>query len=168
MEGPSLLRNEHEPWPRKSKASADDAPADTDWSDFAELVFERGGCLGTCPVYWIVVLRDGTVHWHGEYFVQVEGERSWKISPARIERLREHLRASEFGSHEMGYGGMTDAPSSTTTVTTVGGMQREAYFYHGQLLRDPEQVASFNRLKAMERGIDRIVGTGPYVGKRKW
>lgn len=47
---------------------------------FEYIKLRRTMCYGTCPVYSVVVDKEGDVNYNGEMFVYKNGEHNWKIS----------------------------------------------------------------------------------------
>lgn len=46
----------------------------------ATITLERAGCIDSCPVYTLVIHRDGAVQYDGKLYVHEKGARSAKIS----------------------------------------------------------------------------------------
>lgn len=63
-----------------------------------KLVFSRGMCYGTCPVYDVNVFEDGRVEWLGEHFVDVTGPAVWSIPISRVIEIEKALHNANFQS----------------------------------------------------------------------
>jgi hypothetical protein len=48
------------------------------------IVLQRGECLGTCPAYRVEIRGDGTGTFHGEGYVLVHGDHSFRVPPETV------------------------------------------------------------------------------------
>lgn len=126
---------------------------------FSKLEFKRHMCFGACPVYSIVVTSDGKVDWYGEDFVDEIGERTWLISKQRVKSLGEALDKAHFNNLRKAYDSYekTDMAGCTVTVELENGWRKSVYHYEGDSNAPDELIK-------LEKDIDRLVGTKPYVG----
>lgn len=60
---------------------------------------ERTMCYGNCPVYNVVVDKEGNVKYQGEMFVYKSGEYQWKISNKKVKQLRDLIENFGFESY---------------------------------------------------------------------
>src|SRR6185295_10207120 len=99
------------------------------------ITLEKGMCYGECPVYQIRITGDGRVSYHGEMFVEAEGNRTRKIPPAEVRNLIAAFEKSGYFSiGDFTYGNcqrdrcskgyMHDSPSVTTSITIWGKTHR--------------------------------------------
>jgi hypothetical protein len=85
----------------------------------ALLTLSRSMCYGSCPVYDLVVFRDGWVEYDGRDFVRVLGRQRYRISRAQVDALAVAIERSHFDGFRPAYPcGWTDNP---TTVLCVAG-----------------------------------------------
>ncbi len=89
------------------------------------------------------------------------GQRSWRISEGDFARLQRTLRHTKFEEFRDRYSEAlaTDMASCTLTAQYDDGSIKTVYHYFGARFAP----ASLERL---EKRIDSIVGTAPYVGER--
>lgn len=91
-------------------------------SDFVEL--QRGGCLGSCPVYSLRIQANGEVTWKGDYWVNTEGAASETVSSRRAKALIEEFRTPAIWSLCHCYSQMvTERPAYQTTIS-IGGTRK--------------------------------------------
>lgn len=117
-----------------------------------------GGALGG-PVYFLTIYGNGTVMYHGETFVAVNGTHIRQISIEDVQKIRDAFYNSGFFYMNDVYDCdqnssrdcVTDAPSSLTSITERGET-KSVYVYHGYL-REPE------RLFWLESTIEDLAGT---------
>jgi hypothetical protein len=107
-----------------STVSAQNAESD------AVITLERTACFGTCPVYTISILEDGTVLYEGERFVTVTGEQTGEIAPETVAAMVAAFEdAGYFGwneAYEMQR--VSDLPTVITSVKSANGTQRIARY----------------------------------------
>lgn len=129
-------------------------------SKFKTIKLERTACYGSCPIYQVEILSDGSVHYLGEGFVEQIGQHSWIIDAAAIEALNEAISKYEYFSMKAKEPTevMTCSPSCITSILLEDGTHREIDNYHG--------ADSFpKKLYKLENKIDEIIGIEKYVGK---
>lgn len=109
---------------------------------------ERGPCEGTCPIYRVVLRRDGTATWFGERFVDPVGERAGTFDPAKVVRLQDFIVASGFFTWDRRYDplGTCGAFQQITVRTSEGTWAVE------QDGTNPEP----RRFMSIVRRVDRI------------
>ena len=123
------------------------------------LRLERTICFGTCPVYQVTILGDGTVKYMGTQFVGVEGGREDKVRLEDVARLlNEFLRVRFFDAADTYDGGemvelrdgryvllgmdVTDLPSQILTLQLGARKKRVVlrYNYPSELGKLPNLV----------------------------
>lgn len=114
--------------------------------EIRKLTLRREPCYGTCPVYEVTLLADGTVTWVGEIFVDSVGPASWTIPIDRVLQIQEALRRAGFRSLADSYTGydMTDAPSCNIMVEFADGTSKAVAHYHGDF--SGSRTANLGRL----------------------
>jgi hypothetical protein len=115
-------------------------------------------CYGTCPGYIVEVDRDGRVFYEGRIHVSTCGKAEARLDATALAALREAIagaRLAEMPEHCCDCMDWTD--DATVLVTAAGeDGARTIADYHGC-------KATPDRLRALERQIDEIVGTKRWV-----
>ncbi len=120
-----------------------------------EITLKRGACFGICPVYSVKMKGDGTVAYHGERFVLVDGDHSFQVDPKRIACLVEQFRKADFWSLRPEYlANITDSPFYSLTVT-ISGQTKVVVDYVG-------------RAAGMPPVVTRLEGAVDAVGGLRW
>ena len=89
-------------------------------SDFSVSLM-RSVCLGSCPVYSLMVFADGSVLYDGMKFVPIEGHRRASISASEVAELYRTVIDDDFFELEDDYAGIIlDAPFTTISITLNG------------------------------------------------
>jgi hypothetical protein len=125
---------------------------------FEYITLERTACYGTCPVYKVVINKNGDVDYEGIAFVAIEGKRKWTLKPKKIEQLVKLIKEFDFKNFQYNPKGpcCTDLPFCITTVKFLDGTVKEIDHYLGY----PEFRDS---LEKFEDNIDRIIGSKKYT-----
>lgn len=134
-------------------------------SDSAVVTLERGPCFGTCPVYSLTILGNGTVRFVGRRYTAHDGEATAEIPAARVDSLLAELRqggyfgfAEEYVSGSPACGRYaTDSPSVVTSVS-AGGERRTIRHDYG-CSDAPRELAR------LERRIDEVAGSARWTGR---
>jgi hypothetical protein len=86
------------------------------------ITIERTACFGTCPVYTVTILEDGTVQYSGGDFVEVIGEQTSQIEPEIVEQMVAAFEAAGYFEWDAAYDTqtVTDLPTVITSVTRDG------------------------------------------------
>jgi hypothetical protein len=92
----------------------------------AVITLERTACFGTCPVYTITILEDGTVLYNGERFVTVTGEQTSEIAPETVAAMVAAFEDAGYFGWDEAYQTQTvsDLPTVITSVTRDGVTHR--------------------------------------------
>ena len=129
------------------------------------ITLERGPCFGTCPVYRVSLLGNGTVQFEGMRFVNRVGADTSRVAPEAVDRLVRSLDAGGFFALADAYVSdapacglyHTDAPTVTISVQAPG---RTKSVRHDHGCRDaPDQLTSLEHL------IDSVAGTARWTGR---
>lgn len=116
------------------------------WSD-VEIVLERTACYGTCPIYTVSILGNGTVTYRGEQFVKTVGIQKYDIPAGDVEELVALIYQKNFFALRDRYEvGATDMPTVITTVR-VGDEIKSVENYGG---------AGPAQLREIEQKIDEL------------
>jgi hypothetical protein len=124
------------------------------------ITLERTACHGTCPVYTVAILEDGTVLYNGQDFVDIKGEQTSSIAP---ETLAQMLKAFE----DIGYFDWNAAYDSQTvsdlaTVTTSAMHDGEMH----TITRYAGDHTAPLALPFLELWIDEMVNTALWTGRQ--
>ncbi|MEZ4380111.1 MAG: DUF6438 domain-containing protein [Nannocystaceae bacterium] len=122
------------------------------------LLFERRGCYGFCPAYWLRVAEDGGILYYGEHFVAAVGPRRGQLDPAALAELRAAVDAAGFADLEARYTRPRYRDLPVIVTTYRGGDAAKSVVHH---LGDVTAPAA---LLELEEAIDRIVGSEAWVG----
>lgn len=127
--------------------------------EFERIVLFRGPCLGSCPVYEVVIHGDGKVSYRGEHFVEKKGRHSWQLDQKAIQSLKRAVyRFRYFEMEPSEYYTYISCVSSTfTSVLLRDGTYRE-------ISNSKDGYTYPDRLDRFENRIDEIIGVDRYVG----
>jgi hypothetical protein len=114
-------------------------------ADVSEIGIERTPCYGTCPVYILILKRDGTFHYRGVLHVKHKGDFKGSIPKEKFEHLAKMMIDSGFMSLDDHYTRpVTDNPT-VYTMGVIGGYKKIILDYAAegpQKLRDLESAIS--------------------------
>ncbi|MEK3723680.1 DUF6438 domain-containing protein [Paenibacillus sp. FSL H8-0034] len=124
---------------------------------FKSISLERTVCLGSCPIYKVVLFADGTVFWEGEAFVHCLGNHEWMISTNSVESIQQLLDRFDFRSFTYEpVLWMEDLPSC---MITVEYMDDEII-----VLDHPYGITEVDKhITTFEKALEYLIGTAPYV-----
>ena len=151
--------------PHDAGATDGDDSARTGASDFS-VRFERTACLGTCPMYTVVVDAHGKVRFASRLYSQaagrfVDGCATQEIGDKGVRALKEAIAKNAYFSLRNEYlGGPTDAPWVNTQVT-LDGKTKEVRHYGAAPVLGKEH----DRLFTFEDDVDRITGAADLAKK---
>jgi ankyrin repeat protein len=121
------------------------------------MTLSRTACLGTCPAYRVEIRGDGTVLYHGESFVVVEGDHRDHISEAQVEEIVEAFRNADYFSLKDEYKYLvTDNPTFTTSFE-ADHLKKAVTDYVGPAAGMPQAASN------LELAIDRVADTAKWV-----
>jgi len=143
-----------------------------------EVTLERTQCFGTCPSYTVTIRADRTVMWNGDAYVTEVGARSSQVTHHDLAELdRAITRAHFFELDDNGHvprepacvrtGNSTSCSFSSFTlcsdtshaIITVRRGQRVHKVDDSHCSDTPAALIE------LEDAIDRIAGTGPWIGR---
>tara|TARA_Y100000310_G_C20468874_1_gene709003 strand:+ start:203 stop:694 length:492 start_codon:yes stop_codon:yes gene_type:complete len=122
-----------------------------------EITLERTACFGSCPVYKLRILGDGSVNYEGEKFVEVVGTRTIKIGESKVKELVDAFYKADYFSLKDSYVGgecATDHPYAMTSIV-IGEVTKSVNNYHG--------CSSPDKLVDLEDKIDELVGSSGWI-----
>jgi hypothetical protein len=98
---------------------------------FETISIRRTGCFGDCPIYEVVLYRDGMATMHAEAFMPLQGKFVGEVSLHLSGRLCHFIERIHFSEMDSRYeANWTDAP--TCIVTVIGqSMRKEVSDYGG-------------------------------------
>ncbi len=90
------------------------------------ITLERTACFGSCPVYTITILEDGTVQYEGDRNVTATGYQVSEISPETVAAMVAAFEDAGYFGWDDAYDTQTvsDLPTVITSVTSDGTTQR--------------------------------------------
>lgn len=144
------------------------APQALDPGSVVSVRLERSACFGTCPVYSLLVSRDGTLAWRGVAHVDARGERTGKVAAdefaliaaaaahVRFLALRDHYAAKSDGCTEL----WTDHGSIRITLQSTGGTKSVQYYLG---CKGP---AELRRIAWLADTIDEMTSSAQWIGAR--
>ena len=90
------------------------------------ITLERTPCFGTCPVYTVTILEDGTVNYVGQDFVEVTGEQTSQIEPEVVQQMVAAFEEAGYFEWDATFDTQTvsDLPTIITSVTRDGETHR--------------------------------------------
>ena len=96
------------------------------------ITLERTACHGTCPIYTVSILDNGTMTYEGENFVNVTGKQTSEIAPETAASMVEAFQDAGYFDWKEAYDTQTvsDLPTVITSVTR-GRYDTSHYTLHG-------------------------------------
>jgi hypothetical protein len=124
----------------------------------AVITLERTACHGTCPIYTVAVLEDGTVLYEGENFVSVIGKQTSEIAPETVAAMVAAFRDAGYFDWNDAYDMQTvsDLPTVITSVTHDGTTKR--------IERYTGDTSAPLALRFLEQWIDDVTNTALWTG----
>jgi len=119
------------------------------------ITLHRGMCFGTCPVYSLTILGNGTVFYYGNNFVDTLGMVKYQIETSDVQTLIDMSYELDYFSFKDSYQILVTDHSSTTTSFTVGNATKIIYNYANSA---PAALNEF------ENKIEEIANSKQYVG----
>jgi hypothetical protein len=122
------------------------------------ITLERTACFGTCPVYTVRILEDGTVIYNGQDFVAVTGEQTGEIDPATVEAMVAEFAEAGYFEWDAEYmtQTVTDLPTIITSVTRNGETHR--------ITRYAGDASAPLALGFLEQWVDAMANTTQWTG----
>jgi hypothetical protein len=127
-------------------------------SDDVAITLERTPCFGTCPVYTVTILKDGTVNYSGENFVDITGEQTSQIDPETVTLMVQAFEDAGYFEWDEAYDTQTvsDLPSVITSVSHNGETHR--------IMRYAGDSSAPLALPFLEQWVDIMANTGMWTG----
>jgi hypothetical protein len=90
------------------------------------ITLERTPCFGTCPVYTVTIMDDGSVIYEGQNFVETMGEQTSEIDPETVASMVEAFANAGYFEWDEAYDtqSVSDLPTVTTSVMRDGETHR--------------------------------------------
>lgn len=122
------------------------------------ITLERTACFGTCPIYTVSILDDGTIIYNGENFVEVAGEQTSTIDSETVDLMIEAFINAGYLDWDEAYTTRTvsDLPSVITSLTINGETHR--------IERYAGDSSAPILLPYLEQWIDVMVNTSLWTG----
>ncbi len=125
----------------------------------AAITLERTACFGTCPIYTVTILVDGTVIYEGENFVSVTGKQTSEIAPENVAAMVAAFKEAGYFEWDEAYDTqtVTDLPTIITSVTDDDGTTHRIVRYVGD-------TSAPLALPFLEQWIDEMANTALWTG----
>lgn len=126
--------------------------------------YETGPCFGACPVFRVTVRSDGSGTFEGRQHTAVQGERSFRISPAQYRAFAAHLAPLRPAEGSVRMSGeactrmATDLPSAEVTWFSRIGNSQSLYFYFGCDMERNQAIADRLRRAPSMLPIREMIG----------
>ena len=130
--------------------------------NFRSISLERTACYGMCPIYKVIINRNGIVSYYGEGFVKKKGLHQWQISKEAVCELDKIINKYRYfyirklKSDELEY---TCQSSCITRIESSSGKVRKMDHYEDS----PEWPS---KLTEFENEVDRIIEIENYIGEQ--
>jgi hypothetical protein len=116
--------------------------------DAKEIVMQRSGCEGWCPVYEVRIRSDGQVDFRGDRFVCVFGKRLATADPYAVRHLMQAMEAAHLGQ-------IPSDPSKIMDLRTTTLLLISENRVKGAVYQDGDDDA----LIEMGERVDEVAGT---------
>jgi hypothetical protein len=123
---------------------------------------ERQACYGHCPVYVVSVDRNGLVQYEGRRFVSAFGKRTAHVAPADAASLFALANTISFRTLKPRYA-VPCTDHDTAVVTLEVGDVKTTVEHYGPGSTCGGGSGAPEGLLSLEREIDRVAGTKPWV-----
>lgn len=82
--------------------------------DNTVFTLERKPCSGDCPVFSVILTKDGTLTYHGKKYTNIEGVHTISLSNDQFNKFKELLKNAQFSELNSRYAtsGTKDYPES--------------------------------------------------------
>jgi len=108
--------NTNKPTANKPNTTTDTKPSTNNDTEGTLLVFEKGGCFGTCPIYTLTIQNNGMAEDKGKRFTDRLGVHTKQLDKVALHRLSEALRKGNLWDLPDKFESrIPDLPSSTLT-----------------------------------------------------
>ncbi|MCF6403142.1 DUF6438 domain-containing protein [Chitinophaga filiformis] len=92
--------------------------------------FEADGCFGTCPVFTMSILEDGTAYYDAQMYNDQEGKFKTILEKAQLDSLKQLIELGNIPALRDNYSiPVTDHPTYTLRVQYNNGLQKEIRDY---------------------------------------
>lgn len=119
----------------------------------SEIGIERSGCVGTCPIYTLIVKSDGTFRYNGGSYADRIGKYSGRIPSWQFHFLAQYIRDSNYMKFGHRYSRNVTGSGITYTTVVINGERKTISNYAN---------AGPTELWAIEQLIDQL------LTKAKW
>jgi hypothetical protein len=80
------------------------------------IVYSKGPCFGTCPIYTVTIFNTGLVRFNGVRFTQKDGRHEKQLDPEEYSALIKKFRSNKFFGFKEDYG-MEIVDLATITIS---------------------------------------------------
>lgn len=129
-------------------------------ADDLQITLDRRGCMGTCPVYVIIVRADGSVLFNGAGFTKIEGSVQDKITREDVLNLVTEFKNADFFALNKNYGECQDTPLEVITFVQNGKTKTVS---HGLPCGDTRESAEELKIADLGHQIDAVTRSERWV-----
>jgi hypothetical protein len=127
--------------------------------DGFQAAIEHTPCFGSCSVYKVTVLGDGTLTYEGERFVEVTGTAKSTLPEGQVRRLAHEFEQADFFNLADNYPmSVSDNPGVVLSLTVKGKSK--------QVTHDRSSRSAPRKLFLLEQKFDQIVNSSQWVTHR--
>ncbi len=121
----------------------------------------REACYGRCPIYSLVIYRDGAAEYDGERFVKTVGHVTGHVTLDQVAALDKLFTSHGYLGLKDAYVSydMTDSSSAETSYHPAEGKPKTIAHYHG----DTSAPAILDEI---EDGFDQVVKSDQWIGTK--
>lgn len=95
-----------------------------------QINFTAGGCFGTCPIFKMTIVDDGTATYDAIRFNKKQGQFKTTIQKVQLDSLNDLLTKADFFNLNNEYSiNVTDHPTYTLAITLKNGQTKKIVDY---------------------------------------
>jgi ankyrin repeat protein len=120
------------------------------------ITLEKGGCLGSCPIYTVTIANEGIL-FDGRGYVVAAGKHTDTIDPAVVRNLAKRFVAADFFSMDASYAAsVTDCPGFVLSIS-IDDHTKKVTDYMGSWVGMPAVITD------LEDSVDELARTKRWV-----
>ncbi|MCO4294318.1 DUF6438 domain-containing protein [Solitalea sp. MAHUQ-68] len=98
--------------------------------EVSQINFKADACFGTCPIFTMTIMADGTAHYNAKMYNERQGEFSATIRKSQFDSLKILIEKASFFNLKNEYStDWTDQPTYTVTVKLKNGQSKQIRDY---------------------------------------
>lgn len=96
----------------------------------AQIDFTAGACFGTCPIFKMTIINDGTATYDAIRFNKTQGQFKASIQKVKLDSLNDLITKADFFNLNNNYATRaTDHPTYTLAITLKNGQTKKIVDY---------------------------------------